>query len=180
MAEHIFDIRPATQDDLCGIASVHLRSWKTAYDGLMPASLLDFNPTDPATIENCARDWSKTLHSFPENLAVAVDKAGVVSGFCCAGRVDDAAKNYPYQFQIYGLHVSPLDHGRGVGSALLRWALSRATMLGMGAIVWTLKGSVQSRRFYERKGGRLEKSGVWELAGHRLEEVAYGWRGDAS
>jgi GNAT superfamily N-acetyltransferase len=180
MPESVFYIRPATQNDLRAIAGVHLLSWKTAYDGLIPASLLDFNPADPATIDNSARDWAKTLRSFPDNLAVAVDETGVVLGFCCAGLVEDAGKNLPYQFQIYGLHVRPEDHGHGVGSALLRWALSRAALLGMGAIVWTLRDSVQSRRFYERKGGKLEKSGVWELAGHRLEEVAYGWGANAA
>jgi ribosomal protein S18 acetylase RimI-like enzyme len=175
MSEYIFEIRRASQSDLRAIAGVHLLSWRTAYAGVIPASLLDFDPTDSATIENSVRGWATTFQSYPENLSVAVNDSETVLGFCCAGPVDDAPKNAPYQFQIYGLHVRPQDHRHGIGTALLRQALNRATTLGMGTIVWTLRDLAQSRRFYERQGGKLEKSGMWELAGHRLEEVAYGW-----
>jgi hypothetical protein len=93
MSGHSFEIRPATQSDLRAIAGLHLLSWKTAYAGVVPASLLDFDPADPAAIENSARGWGATLRSFPENLVVAVEESGTVLGFCCAGPVDDVAKN---------------------------------------------------------------------------------------
>jgi hypothetical protein len=59
----------------------------------------------------------------------------------------------------------------------LREALARAKHLAdnPSAIVWTLRDLQLSRRFYEREGGTLVKTGVWALDGHAFPEVAYGW-----
>lgn len=46
----------------------------------------------------------------------------------------------------------------------------------MSAIVWTLNALTLSRKFYEREGGELVKTGVWHIDGAALPEVAYGWR----
>jgi len=88
----------------------------------------------------------------------------------------DSDKNHPFTFEIYGIHVRPDCHRKGLGSKLVVQAFDRMRALGLdGAIVWTLEALAQSRRFYEKQGGVVVKSGTWTIGPFTLPEVAYGW-----
>jgi ribosomal protein S18 acetylase RimI-like enzyme len=166
-------IRTATEADLSAVAAIHIASWQDAYRGIVPDRVLARR-----TVEGALRGWRSTFAAFPLNIRVATDESGAVKGFCCAGPVTDYEANAPFEFQIYGLHVLPVARRQGIGAALLHDAFRRATEdEGMtSAIVWTLDALTLSRKFYEREGGELVKTGVWEIDGAALPEVAYGWR----
>ena len=164
------EVRPATASDLPQIARLHVQSWQTAYRGVVPDELLR-----SMSAERSLPGWQKTFASFPDNLTV-VDDAAEIAGFCCAGPVVDSDKNHPFTFEIYGIHVRPDCHRQGIGSKLMFQAFDRMRALGLdGAIVWTLEALVQSRRFYEKHGGVVVKSGTWTVGPLTLPEVAYGW-----
>jgi ribosomal protein S18 acetylase RimI-like enzyme len=164
------ELRRAIASDLPQIAWLHVQSWQTAYRGVVPEELLR-----SMSAERSLPGWQKTYDSFPDNLAVAYDQAGI-AGFCCAGPVVDSDKNHPFTFEIYGIHVRPDCHRKGLGSELVVQAFDRMRALGLdGAIVWTLEALAQSRRFYEKQGGVVVKSGTWTIGPFTLPEVAYGW-----
>jgi len=164
------EVRCATASDLPQIARLHVQSWQTAYRGVVPDEFLQsMRP------ERSLPGWRKTFDSFPDNLTV-VDGATGIAGFCCAGPVVDGEKNRPFTFEIYGIHVRPDRHRLGLGSKLVFHAFDRMRALALdGAIVWTLEALVQSRRFYEKHGGVVVKSGTWTVGNLTLPEVAYGW-----
>ena len=166
-------IRTAMEDDITAIASLHICSWQAAYKGIVPNELLDSRDIDASI-----RSWRSTLSSYPENLVVAQSGNGMLVGFCCSGPVVDSVRNGNFEFEIYGLHVDPSHYRQGIGSALLANSFSRMNGLGLAkAIVWTLEDLVRSRHFYEKNGGKLVNTGVWNVAGYNLNEVAYGWQG---
>ena len=165
-------VRPATASDLPQIAWLHVQSWQTAYRGVVPDQILQ-----SMRAERSLPGWQKTFESFPDNLTVVDGEVGI-AGFCCAGPVVDSEKNRPFTFEIYGIHVRPDCHRQGLGSKLMFQAFERMRMLDLdGAIVWTLDALVQSRRFYEKHGGIVVKSGTWTIGSVTLPEVAYGWTG---
>ena len=169
----MFSHRKADDIDLEAIAKLHMLSWQTAYRGLIPDELLV-----PGNLEKAVEGWRSTHRSYPDNLSVAETSDGRIVGFCCAGPVVDAQKNAPFEFEIYGLHVDPNFHRKGIGSLIIAGVSNRMASLGIeGLIVWTLENLIQSRRFYEKCGGSVVKTGVWTPRGHRLNEVAYGWAG---
>lgn len=161
-------VRTADSRDLQRIAEIHTASWKDAYRGVVPDDFLaDFNAT--------AEGWRSTLTKFPGNLTV-VDDAGDVVAFCCAGPVVDEATNGPYEFQVYGLHVSPPQRGKGHGRTLLNAAFERAKINELNsAVIWTFRDLIRTRKFYEREGGRLIKTGIWRPNDLSVAEVVYGW-----
>jgi ribosomal protein S18 acetylase RimI-like enzyme len=165
-------IRAATEDDLLSVARIHVASWRDAYQGVVPDALLV-----DRSVEDTLSGWRSTFAKYPENITVAVLPDDVIRGFCCAGPVEDTVRNSPFEFEIYGLHVSPGSRRQGIGAALLRWAFARARdgEAMNSAIVWTLSDLVLSRRFYEREGGQPVKSGTWTVGAFALPEVAYGW-----
>jgi GNAT superfamily N-acetyltransferase len=172
MANPSCSIRRAAQADLPAIAGIHLASWLDAYRGVVPEAVLLGR-----SIEGCLAGWRETFASYPENLTVARAPDGRIHGFCCAGPAVDTARDAPFAFEIYGLHVAPSSRRQGIGASLLRQALARAASReGLNsAIVWTLRDLELSRKFYEREGGRPVRSGVWSIDGIPLAEIAYGW-----
>jgi ribosomal protein S18 acetylase RimI-like enzyme len=166
-------IRAATEADLQAVARIHIASWQDAYKGVVPDALLARR-----SVEGSLSGWKSTFARYPANITVAASHVGgTIEGFCCAGPVVDAVRNSPFEFEIYGLHVSPDARQQGIGRALLRDAFARARDRERmnSAIVWTLSDLLLSRKFYEREGGKMVKSGVWTIGEVALAEVAYGW-----
>ena len=172
MAPPISLIRRATEADLPAIAAIHLASWQDAYQGVVPEPVLRGR-----SIPDCLAGWRATFAMHPANITVAISNDGRIHGFCCAGPVVDADRNAPFEFEVYGLHVTPSSRRNGIGTRLLHQALARARQQegSSSAIVWTLADLALSRRFYEREGGKPVKSGIFMLDGIALPEIAYGW-----
>ncbi len=162
-------VRPATEADLSPIATIHSRSWRTAYRGIVPDAALAAK-----TPESCLEGWVGVFEAHPANLFVFDDGDGV-RGFTCAGPIVDVERNGPYGFEIFGLHAHPDMTGRGIGHALVRAALSSAAIHGLSTIVWTFEALTRSRRFYEQIGGAMVGQREWRGDGYSLPEVAYAW-----
>ena len=162
----LMTIRAATPEDVDAIAGVHVRTWRHAYQGLLPQSLLD--GLDP---ERRASDWRRALAaSSPACVQVATDEGGVVVGFVATGpdREDDR------RGEVYAVHVDQSAQGRGYGRVLL--SAAEADLLGRGfdeAILWVLDGNEPAMRFYEASGWLFD-------GGHHRKELggfdALEWR----
>ena len=126
-------VRQAGPADARAIAQVHVRAWREGYRGLLSDELLA-----GLSVEQRARDWSARLGAGTGLTFVALE-GGVVTGF--ATLVD---------CEISALYVDPDRWRGGVGSALLREALTAA---GEGEVtLWVLAGNEPALRFYERFG----------------------------
>src|SRR5262245_60552981 len=172
MASSEYLVRLASERDLRSVPEIHVASWQDAYQGVVPDNVLL-----GLSVAGSLPGWQSTLAKYPANITVACSRDHEICGFCCAGPVVDAIKNAPFEFEIYGLHVTPGRRRQGIGARLLHDALARAKHSeGMNsAIVWTFEALRLARKFYEREGGKPVKSGVLPLGGVTLAEVAYGW-----
>ncbi len=140
-------IRPATIDDVAGIADVHVRAWQWAYRGLMPDEFLD--GLDPS---KRAASWLRVVSDdvgAPPFLAV---DNGEVVGFCHAAssRDDDAL---PTVGEVTSIYLLPDHIGTGTGYALWCTALDYLRSGGHASVtVWVLDSNQRGRAFYERVG----------------------------
>jgi len=161
-------IRVATEADLRAVAQIHIASWQDAYKNVIPDTLLVGR-----SVDGSLSGWRSAFAKYPGNITVAVSQNEVIQGFCCTGPVVDATRNSPFEFEIYGLHVSPDSRRQGIGASLLREAFARARdREGMNSvIVWSLRDLRLSRKFYEREGGKLVSSGIWSIGEFALPEV---------
>ena len=164
-------IRPAHEGDLPAISEIHVRSWQSAYVGIVPDQILQAK--DVPAHETM---WRGMLGRYPGNLLVAVDERASVLGFSYVAAVTDQPDDLPYDGRVYALHVGPHLKRQGIGSQLFDAAIDRLRDLRCGSIiVWTFKELAPSRRFYEQHGGVVVKSKFGEFEGTNLAEVAYGW-----
>ena len=130
-----------------------MESWNTGFAKVMPPRVLDR--------KQIAR-WERDIGTGPVQWWLADTGASVV-GFAGTGPSRDPVD--PDLGELDTIAVSPLAWRRGVGSRPMHAALG--DLRGSGcrqAIVWTIAGYAQGRKFYESTGwhasGEVRDSGV--------------------
>ena len=149
-------IRHAVPADLPAISDLHLRSWRSAYRGMLPDAYLD----GPVADEMRAR-WS----ALPDPAIVLLCEGGFA---CCL--LDRAV---PY---LDNLHAAPGRRRRGTGRRLMARLAGELLRQGHRALSLTvIDANAPARAFYASVGGREgapfpERIGGAEIA---IREVAW-------
>jgi len=161
-------VRRAVVEDADAIERVRTDTWRDAYRGIMPDSLLDGLGYD------ATRRRALMAAMPPHQFVLVAEDEGAVVGFCMGGRsrsLDD-----PFRGEVYAIYVLPENHGHGIGRALLHNAAKELVDRGLDSmIIWVLRENAPSRRFYERMGGAWVRDEERELDGVRVTESGYGW-----
>lgn len=169
-------IRITTPADISALSQVHVRCWREAYRGIIPAEFLG-----KMNAAGWAKMWEKTFKegiagepAFERYLIAEDSRAGII-GFAAAGPSRD--KQLKYDAEIYSVYVLSEFQGRGTGRELVSAAagfLLKRRMKSM--VLWVLEGNTKARGFYERLGGlalKLKKD--VKIGGEDLVEIPYAW-----
>lgn len=161
-------VRRAVVDDAEAIERIRTDTWRDAYRGLMPDSLLaglDYDATRRRVVMSALP---------PEQFVLVAEDDGAVVGFCIGG--PSRPPDDWFRGEVYAIYVLPEHHGRGLGRAMLHAAAQELNDRGfLSMIIWVLRENAPSRRFYERMGGIWVRDEVRELQGLRITESGYGW-----
>ena len=115
-------VRRATLDDALAIATIHVRAWQAAYQGIVAAAFLD-----SLSVEEREARWRKNLTEGASAMYVAEGPDGVIGWASVGGCRDPDAT--PTTAELWAIYVAPDRWHRGIGRAL--WArggrTSRAT-----------------------------------------------------
>jgi GNAT superfamily N-acetyltransferase len=161
-------VRVATVDDARAIAAVHVRGWQASYRGVLSDDHLD-----KLSIERRAESWAQWIPDA--RLAIAVDDiAGSIVGFVSAGPSRDTDV-VPRTGEVMAIYVLPEMFRRGIGSALLRWAMNEAAARSWTQLtLWTLAANAGARAFYEHCGWSLDGTTKREpFAGAIVDQVRF-------
>ena len=164
-------IRKATTKDARPISMVLLRSWQTAYRGILPDAVLDAQ-----CLEHFLPYWALTLGTPRESRTWVVERSGEVAGFVHIGPGRDDGGDPERTAELYGMYVDPEHTGSGAGKELMNTAMAH---FGSGpwseATLWVLDGNRAGRDFYESLGWEVEGSSktVTSVTGHTMEHVRY-------
>lgn len=162
----MIQVRAAVPEDAHDAAKVHVRSWQSAYRGLIAQDHLD--SLDPQV-------WA-TRYTFgrvgmPSTL-VAVD-GSTVCGLATVGFAREA--DLPNFGELLAMYVDPGCIRTGIGRLLITAARERLRAVGVvGASLWVLDGNAGARRFYENDGWTCDgsrKTRIW--ADQPADEVRY-------
>ncbi|MFF7898245.1 GNAT family N-acetyltransferase [Streptomyces sp. NPDC007920] len=160
-------VRDMTEQDIEDVSALRVRGWQHAYAGLMPQTYLD----GLSIAEDAARRraYFADVSSGMTNL-VAQTADGTV-GWASFGpaRGEDIPQD---DGELYAIYARPDLIGTGIGRALLKEVLHRASYPGLR--LWVLEGNVRARRFYERAGFSPDGAVCAdEVAGVPVPEVRY-------
>lgn len=159
-------IRPATDADTAGIAEVQVRTWQTAYAGLLPAEQLD-----AMSVERSHRGWSRRLADLEPTAAMLVaDLDGEIAGFVnCGPALDKDAT--PDRGQLYAIYVAAAHWRGGIGRQLNDAALESLRANGFrSATLWVLRANTRACDFYTTVG--------WVADGAEQSEEIHGMTAD--
>ncbi|MEY8298340.1 MAG: N-acetyltransferase family protein [Emergencia timonensis] len=150
-------------DDRKAISKIYEKSWKFAYQGLIPQDYLDGIP---------AGNWAKAVDTPGWNTLLMLDGGRIVgTASYCHSRFKDW-KDYGEIISIYFL---PAYMGKGYGRALLQAALDKLAEMGCTDILlWVLAENERAKKFYEKNG--FSASGAYlddNIGGKSLKELQY-------
>ncbi|MFL5022398.1 MAG: GNAT family N-acetyltransferase [Microvirga sp.] len=165
-------IREAVENDVEGIARVHVQGWRESYkDFLSPEAL------GGLSVEERMRMWQGafTQPNPQARLLVAETGEGEIVGFACGGPIRrEGVDVLGTDAEIFAIYLLDKVKRRGVGRRLMRGVLDHLAAQGFRSVgLWVLKENLLARRFYEALGGTPGAEQSFDLRGQMVVEVAY-------
>ncbi len=162
-------IRRAELNDAAPIARVHVDSWRSSYQGLLPDAYLD-----TLSEIRVAASWSEILKRRNRSGAtfVADAEAEGVVGFADCG---PERGGRPATGEITTLYLLDEWQQRGLGRRLVATAARHLAAGGAEHLaIWVLANN-DARGFYETLDGHPDGERQIRFAGVELGEVCYRW-----
>jgi len=148
------------------IARLHVASWREAYDGIVPSSILD-----TVDMEDRIARWRGYLAG--DGVTFLAEAGGEAVGFIRAGKLleplVDGADGH-----IFALYILRSHHRRGIGRRLL--GLAAGDWLRRGGLalsVGVLTENAPALAFYRGVGASFAKADTYRWDGHELPESIY-------
>ena len=145
----MIEIRELRDSDIDALAEVHVRTWQSAYAGIVPAEVLA--ALDP--VAWAARRRTRTPP--PGARTLVADDDGAVIGFATfgPGRLKNHSGVDDQTGELYAIYVDPTRQRDGAGRLLLTAARKQLTEAGFPVMwLWVFEENHPARRFYERMG----------------------------
>jgi ribosomal protein S18 acetylase RimI-like enzyme len=147
-------VRTARLADARQIAEVHVSSWRAAYRGIVPDTLLD-----SLSVEAWTGLWQERLSRPSQAINLVSVFAKSVIGLITTGPAGDPDCDVLRTQEVYAIYLSSEYWSHGHGTELYLAAEDRMGQSGaVDAILWVLRDNVRARRFYEGQGFTLDRS----------------------
>jgi GNAT superfamily N-acetyltransferase len=162
-------VRLATSADADAIAVVHVDSWRAAYRGIVPDSILD-----RLSVERRAAGWRETIDRAGDERVWVVERDGRLVGFAATSpaRDDDVPAGTG---ELAAIYLDPGVWASGLGRQLFVAAVDDLRRRGFGPLVlWVLTANERARHFYEAAGWLPDgTSRMLDFDGTPIEEIRY-------
>ena len=153
-------VRQAKKEDVRQIAEILVEDWQTAYRGIMDDEFLDSMSADQR-YEIEVKRYQKFI--------VAADGDEIL-GYAWL----EASDEEPADCEVIALYVRYAKRNRGIGKFLMQHAVDQFRENGKKKmIIWCLKENAESRKFYEKIGGKEFKTGSHNWGGKDYEMISY-------
>ena len=153
-------IRRAAEDDVWQIADILVEDWKTAYRGIIDSEYLD----SMSVKERYRRELSR----YRIYRVAAAEKE--ILGFTWNEMTDDEDSDC----EIIALYVRYGKRKSGIGRALFRDSVEIFRAAGRkNMIIWCLRDNAEARKFYEKMGGTVYKTGTHPWGSREYDMISY-------
>lgn len=160
-------VRNVKKEDLRAVSEIAVRSWQTAYRGIIDDEYLD-----SLSIEE---NYQKRLKDYKENGFIVAELDSEVVGFCRYTLENLFSKDIPdIDGEICAIYVKPELKRNGIGRELFKYVFNEFKKNGNKKIIlWCLKENYPSRAFYEKMGGILCDESTIKKDGKEYKEVGF-------
>ena len=153
-------IRKATEEDARQIAEIVVEDWKNAYRGIIDSDYLD-----ALNVEERYQREKQRYHVY----TVAAEDREIL-GFAWNETAGDEASDC----EIIALYVRYAKRNNGIGKILFRNSVECFRAAGTKKmIIWCLKDNAEARKFYEKMGGQVYKTGTHPWGSRDYDMISY-------
>ncbi len=136
-------LRKAAQTDVQEIAKIHVSSWKSAFDGLMPEGYIN-----GFTVSSRVEEWQRTIKNNTESVVVAESGNKVVGFMSYSVHPENAEIT-----ELSKLYLCPSVYGRRLGSKFLAHLELESQAVGTKTIIlYVLDNNEAAIQFYSKHG----------------------------
>jgi len=163
----MYIIRYADVEDAKVLGEIHSSSWKIAYKGIVPDSILD-----KISAENRCKYFEKALsEKFETDVLIYLDNKAV--GLMAFGKCRDEDQDNTCG-EIWGIYLLPEYWNRGIGAYLISWGLKELKNKNYEKVtLWVLEENLNARKFYEKMGFKHDGTIKEIVLGKKLNEYRY-------
>ena len=153
-------IRQATEEDAWQIADILVEDWKMAYKGIIDSDYLDSM--------NVEERYQRELQRYQIYRVAVAGKE--ILGFTWNEMVDDEASDC----EIIAIYIRYNKRQGGIGRSLFQDSVDIFKAAGKKKmIIWCLKENAEARKFYEKMGGALYKTGTHQWGNRDYDMISY-------
>ena len=153
-------VREAIKEDAYIIAQIIVEDWQKAYRGIIDDDYLD-------SLDVNVR-YEIEVKRYDKYIVASNDSE--VLGCAWLEKTDDKDADC----EIIALYVRYSERNNGIGKLLLNDAIARFSKDGRKRmVIWCLKDNLESRRFYEKVGGKESKTCTHNWGGKEYEMISY-------
>ena len=153
-------IRKATRADARQIAEIIVEDWKNAYRGIIDSDYLDSMSVEER--------YQRELQRYHIYRVAAFEKE--ILGFTW----NEIADNEDSDCEIIALYVKYEKRKGGIGRTLFQDSIEYFKESGKKKmIIWCLKENYEARRFYEKMGGEVYKTGTHKWGNRDYDMISY-------
>lgn len=154
-------IRKAKLEDVIQISEIVVEDWKIVYKDIIDSEFLD-----SMNVEN---QYQKEIERYTSYI-VATNGNNEVLGYAWQQELDDDVADC----EIVALYIKYSYRGNGIGKKLLLNTINYFRKLGKRKmIIWCLKDNYESRKFYEKMGGKEFKLNTHKWGKKEYEIISY-------
>ena len=153
-------VRKAEKEDVRQIAEILVEDWQKAYRGIIDSDFLDSMSAD--------QRYEIEIKRY-QKFVVAADGREIL-GYAWLEMTGDE----PADCEIVALYVMYSYRNNGIGKLLLQYAIKYFRESGKERmIIWCLKENDESRRFYEKNGGKVFRISSHKWGNKECEMISY-------
>ena len=167
MRDGALSLRQARPGDAMPLARIYVEAWRDTYAAILPHKLLA-----NMSVELHAAKLSRAIRKGAV-MTAELSHHGVVG---LAGFGASRDRGLDFDGEIYTLYVNPDFLGLGVGRALLHGVFAALQIRAFHSCVIWSHAENHACYFYEAMGGARVAERCAMLAGHDVNEVAFGWK----
>ena len=158
-------IRRMAPEDAEAVTDVLIDTWKTAYRGIVSDDVLDHQDREMLI--------GRRKKQYKDYIVAEVN--GRVVGYCWYVNDNSFSEELSdIDSEIVAIYVLPGIARKGVGRKMFSYAVEDLRKQNREKmVIWCLKENTESRKFYEKIGGKEFKTGSHNWGGKDYEMISY-------
>ncbi len=161
-------VRTATPEDAMGIAIVHVDTWRTTYEGIIPSEFLQ-----ALSYEKRKLLWDQNIADKSNKIFVVENSEAKIIGFAVVAKREE--NKVVGATDLTSLYLLKEYQGSGIGKLLMQHVFKHCSAIQATKVFVEVLADNNTRHFYEYYGAQFVEMKQLNIGGNIINEAIYVW-----